>query len=83
MRSHEIRPGMGVIETKVKKKKKNNSHGFALKLTERLKCWNVFSEVHKVISLSQRAFTMEGVKGKATRFHIKAKVLDTLSLLWL
>lgn len=41
------------------------------------------SEVHKVISLSQRAFTMEGGKGKATRFHIKAKVPDTLSLLWL
>lgn len=55
----------------------------ALKLTERLKCWNVFSEVHKVIFLSQRAFTMEGNKGKATRFHIKAKVPDTLSLLWL
>lgn len=41
------------------------------------------SEVHKVISLSQRAFNMEGGKGKATRFHIKAKVPDTLSLLWL
>lgn len=41
------------------------------------------SEVHKVISSSQRAFTMEGGKGKATRFHIKAKVPDTLSLLWL
>lgn len=41
------------------------------------------SEVHKVISLSQRAFNMEGSKGKATRFHIKAKVSDSLSLLWL
>lgn len=41
------------------------------------------SEVHKVISSSQRAFTMEGGKSKATRFHIKAKVPDTLSLLWL
>lgn len=38
------------------------------------------SEVHKVISSSQRAFTMEGGKSKATRFHIKAKVPDTLSL---
>lgn len=41
------------------------------------------SEVHKVISSSQRAFNMEGGEGKATRFHIKAKVPDTLSLLWL
>lgn len=36
------------------------------------------SEVHKVISLSQRAFNMEGGRGKATRFHIKAKVSHTL-----
>lgn len=82
MRSREIRPGMGWFKLKSEWNKKT-PHDFALKLTERLKCWNVFSEVHKVISLSQRAFTMEGVKGKATRFHIKAKVPDTLSLLWL
>ncbi len=49
----------------------------AVEVLERL------SEVHKVISLSQRAFNMEGGEGKATRFHIKAKVPDTLSLLWL
>lgn len=41
------------------------------------------SEVHKVISLSQRAFNMEGSGGKAMGFYIKTKVPDTLSLLWL
>lgn len=54
-----------------------------MKLTGRVEVLERLSEVHKVISLSQRAFTMEGGKGKATRFHIKAKVPDTLSLLWL
>lgn len=38
------------------------------------------SVVHKVISSSQRAFTVEGGEGKATRFHIKAKVPDTLTI---
>lgn len=38
------------------------------------------SEVHKVISLSQRAFNMEGGKGKVARFHIKTKVPDTLTI---
>lgn len=36
------------------------------------------SDVHKVIFLSQRAFTVASSKGKDTRFHIKAKVPYTV-----
>lgn len=66
-----------------KTNKKNFFLGLAMKLTGWVEVLERLSEVHKVISLSQRAFTVEGGKGKATRFHIKAKVPDTLSLLWL
>lgn len=39
-----------------------------------------FSGVHKVISLSQRAFNMEVGGGKDTRFHIKYKATQALTI---